>query len=91
MDINVRSHEGDKLDIEFVGERKTVLYLLKEHLLADDKVTTATVLTDHPQLGHPRLIVRTNSGKPETSLKRAASASRKAIDGLEDAFLDAIE
>ncbi len=90
MDIKVRSHEDDKLDVEFVDERKTVLYLLKEHLLADDNVTTATVLTDHPQLGHPRLVVRTASGKPETSLKRAAASSRKAIDELEDAFLDAI-
>lgn len=87
MDLTVRTHEKGKLDIEFIDERKTVLYLIKERLLEEDNVETATVHTDHPQLGHPRMVVHTSSGKPETALRKAAAAARKDLDELEDAFL----
>ncbi|MDX1610830.1 MAG: RpoL/Rpb11 RNA polymerase subunit family protein [Candidatus Thermoplasmatota archaeon] len=87
MQFDVRTHSKDTLDIGFVGERKTVLYMLKERLLMDDKVETANVLSDHPVLGDPRLVVQTSSGKPETAVKRAVKAARKELDELEDAFL----
>ena len=90
MEFNVRTHEDGVLDIEFIDERTTVPNLLKERLLEDDKVVTATVLTDHPVLANPRLVIRSSDGKPEAALKRAAATLRKELDGLEDAFLKAI-
>lgn len=90
MELAVRNQKDDEIDIEFKEERKTVLHLLKERLLEDDTVVTATVLSDHPQLGHPRLVVRTSGAKPETAIKKAAQSLRKDLDGLEDAFLAAL-
>lgn len=91
MQFKVLKKTKESLDIEFVDERETVLNLLKTKLLEDAKVETATFITDHPTLSNPRLVIHVNKGKPETALKNAASAARKELDALEDAFLDALK
>lgn len=91
MDFIVHKHDDRILDLECTGERRTVLMLLKERLLMDDKVESATVIQDHPVLDEPRILVRTEKGRrPETAVKNAAGAVRKDLDELEDLVLDAL-
>lgn len=91
IDFVVREHEDRLLDLEFTGERRTVLQVLKERVLDDDKVETATVLQDHPVLDEPRLVVRTGEGRrPATAVKNAAKSLRKDYDAFEDELLDAL-
>lgn len=91
MEFVVHKHEDRILDVEFTGERRTVLQVLKEQLLEDDKVESSTVLQDHPILDEPRLVVRTGEGRrPATALKKAAQGLRKELDDFEDELLDAL-
>lgn len=90
MEFIVRAQEADYLDVEFVGERVTLLNLLKERLLVDSKVVTATVVTDHPVLANPRIVVRTDGADPVGVLKRVAGELRQELDAFEDGFLKAL-
>lgn len=90
-DFIVHAHDNRFLDLEFTGERRTVLLVIKERLLDDEKVDTATVLQDHPILDEPRLITRTKEGRrPETAVKNAVKSLRKDYDTFEDKLLDAL-
>lgn len=91
MEFIVHNQEDRLLDIEFTGERRTLLEVIRERLLEDDKVETSTVLQDHPVLDEPRLIIRTAKGRrPETALKKAAQSLRKDYDDLEDQVLEGL-
>lgn len=92
MEFVVHKQEKRLLDLEFTGESQTVLQLLKERVLDDDKVETSTVIQDHPVLDEPRLVVRTGEGRrPETALKNAAKGLRDDLDTFEDQLLDELE
>lgn len=92
MEFVVHKQEQRLLDLEFTGESRTVLQLLKERLLEDDKVETSTVIQDHPVLDEPRLVVRTGEGRrPETALKQAADDLRGRLEAFEDDLLEELE
>lgn len=92
MEFVVHNQEKRLLDLEFTGESRTVLELLKERILEDDKVETSTVIQDHPILDEPRLVVRTGEGRrPETALKNAAKGLRDDFDAFEDDLLDELD
>lgn len=92
MEFVVHEAEDRLLDIEFTGERRTVIEVLREQLLKDDKVEASTAIQDHPVLDEPRLVVRTGEGRrPETALKNAAKALREEYDAFEDELLDALD
>jgi DNA-directed RNA polymerase subunit L len=92
MDFVVHKQEERLLDLEFTGESRTVLQVLKERILEDDKVETSTVIQDHPVLDEPRLVVRTGEGRrPETALKQAAKDLRGDFDSFEDDLLEELE
>ncbi len=91
IEFVVHEHDNRFLDLEFTGERRTALQVLKERLLDDDKVETAAVLQDHPVLDEPRLVIRTSEGRrPETALKNAANSLRKDYDQFEDDVIAAL-
>lgn len=92
MDFVVHKQEDRLLDLEFTGESRTVLQLLKERIVEDEKVETSTVIQDHPVLDEPRLVVRTGEGRrPETALKNAAQELRGDFDNFEDELLEELE
>ena len=91
MELKVVNRTEKSLEVEFVGERDTLLNLLKVRLLQDPKVEVATYVTEHPILAHPRLVLHVKSGRPEAALKSAAAGLRKELDGFEDAFLKALQ
>lgn len=92
MEFIVHKQETRLLDLEFTGQSRTILELLKEEVLEDDKVETATIIQDHPVLDEPRLVVRTGEGRrPETALKQAASTLREDLDSLDDGLLEEVE
>jgi DNA-directed RNA polymerase subunit L len=92
MDFVVHKQEDRLLDLEFTGESRTVLQLLKERILEDDKVETSTVIQDHPVLDEPRLVVRTGEGRrPETALKNTAKDLREDFDNFEDELIEELE
>ena len=83
MELRLVSKSGNKIEIEFIGENDTLLNLLKQKLLADPTVETATYVMGHPYLDNPLFVVETRSGKPEAAIKNAAKELRGQFDELE--------
>jgi len=83
MDLRLRSKTDKKMEIEFIGETDTLLNLLKQRLLADPNVDTATYVMGHPYLDNPLFVLVTKTGKPDAALKNAAKDLRQQFDEFE--------
>lgn len=83
MDMRLRSKTDKKMEIEFIGETDTLLNLLKQRLLADPNVETASYVMGHPYLDNPLFVVETKAGKAEAALKNAAKELRQQFDEFE--------
>lgn len=83
MELRLVSKTDKRMEIEFIGENDTVLNLLKQKLLADPSVETATYVMGHPYLDNPLFVVETRSGKAEAALKNAAKEVRQQFDEFE--------
>ena len=80
MEIKVLKNEGKELIIEFESSDLTFPDLLAHELMNDSDVTFAGVSKDHPEVGKPTLVIRTN--------RKSASA---ALDGAMDRIGDNVK
>lgn len=83
MEMRLVSKTDKKMEIEVIGETDTLLNLLKQRLLADPAVETATYIMGHPYLDNPLFVVETKSGKADAALKNAAKDLRQQFDEFE--------
>ena len=83
MDMRLVTKTDKKLEIEFIGETDTLLNLLKQRLLADPSVETATYVMGHPYLDNPLFVLETKTGKADAALKNAAKELRQQFDEFE--------
>ena len=83
MDMRLRSKTDKKMEIEFIGETDTLLNLLKQRLLTDPNVESATYVMGHPYLDNPLFVLETKSGKADAALKNAAKELRQQFDEFE--------
>ena len=82
MKINVIKNEGNELIIEFDTGDYTIPDLIASTLLKNDDVEFAGVSKDHPEVGKPRLIVKTSKKKPAALLLKAIDEIDESIAGL---------
>jgi DNA-directed RNA polymerase subunit L len=83
MELRLKNKTDKKLEIEFIGENDTLLNLLKQKLLADPGVETATYIMGHPYLDNPTFVIEMKTGKAEAALKNAAKDLRNQFDEFE--------
>lgn len=83
MEMRLLTKTDKKMEIEFIGETDTLLNLLKQKLLQDPSVETATYLMGHPYLDNPKFVLEMRTGKPDAALKNAAKELRQQFDELE--------
>ncbi|OIO22134.1 hypothetical protein AUJ17_00010 [Candidatus Micrarchaeota archaeon CG1_02_47_40] len=74
MEINVIKQEKNFVEIELVGEDISFANAIREIVLEDADVEFASCTLSHPQIGHPKLIVRT---KKKDALKVLSAAAKK--------------
>ena len=89
MELRLVTKTNTKLEIEVIGENDTLLNLLKQKLLADPSVETATYVMGHPYLDTPKFILKTKSGKADVALKNAAKTLRGQYDEFETLLVKA--
>lgn len=89
MELRTLAKEDKTLELEVEGEDDTVLNLIKEELLGDDNVSSATYTRRHPQLDTPRLRLTVVRGDPSNALKKALKSLRGTFDAFETDFLNA--
>jgi DNA-directed RNA polymerase subunit L len=85
MEVKILNKEKDRIEVELIGANETVLEPLKQKLLSDENVASATYVMGHATRGNPRLLVKVREGKPHAALKKAAkaiSAEFREMQGL---------
>ena len=91
MELRLVTKSGTRLELEVIGENDTLLNLLKQRLLQDPSVETATYIMGHPYLDNPTFIVETKTGKPDAAMKNAANDLRAQFDEFETLLVRATE
>ena len=79
--MNIIKDEKKEMVIEFGSEDFTIPDLIASELLQNSDVEFAGVEKDHPEIGNPRLVVKT--GK-----KKASDALEKALEDIDENFSD---
>lgn len=82
MEIKIIKNESKELILEFGSSDLTIPDLLAHELMNDSDVGFAGVTKEHPEVGKPRLVVK-------TSKKSASKALESAIDRIRDNMKDA--
>jgi DNA-directed RNA polymerase subunit L len=86
LEIKISKKGENEVEIELGGEDHSFPNLLREALIQDKTVEFASYSLGHPQLGTPKLYVRTKGSKPEKALKDALKSTRKDISAVSTAF-----
>lgn len=76
MNLNIRKNQPNYIEIEFVDEDVAIPSAIKEKVIANKDVEFASAKHEHPQIGHPVLVVRTQKEK-------ALDLVLEAIDEIE--------
>lgn len=86
MKTHIMKNEGNELVIEFETDDYTIPDLIASQLLEDDDVEFAGVAKDHPEVGKPRLVVKTGKKKPVVALSKALEVIDDQIAGIKAEF-----
>lgn len=86
MKTHIMKNEGNELVIEFETDDYTIPDLIASQLLEDDDVEFAGVAKDHPEVGKPRLVVKTGKKKPAVALSKALEVIDDQIAGIKAEF-----
>ncbi len=79
MKMNILKDESKELEIEFETSDLTIPDLLAAELQKNPDVSFAGVIKEHPNVGYPRLVVKSTK-------KKAGDILEKALEGLSDEF-----
>ncbi|HWG89551.1 MAG TPA: RpoL/Rpb11 RNA polymerase subunit family protein [Candidatus Thermoplasmatota archaeon] len=91
MEIKLLKKTDTTLELELATENETLLNLLKQKLLENEKVVTASFLIGHPLLDKPKLVLETVKGaKPDAVVKAAAKELRASVDEFASQFSRAV-
>lgn len=77
VEVKVERREKNHAEITFIGEDIAMVRAIREELLQSDDVEFAGVVKEHPEVGHPKLVIRTKNGNP---IRLAAKAAEKIAD-----------
>lgn len=91
MELRIKTKTDKRLELEVIGENDTLLNLLKQRLLQDATVDTATYIMGHPYLDNPTFVVEVKSGKADVAIKNAAKELRQQFDEFETQLVRASE
>ncbi|MEM4389650.1 MAG: DNA-directed RNA polymerase subunit L [Candidatus Micrarchaeia archaeon] len=86
MKLNFIKKEDKHIEVEFVGEDITFPNALRDTLLEDEDVEFAACVVEHPEVAHPKLIVRTGKKKALSALKEATKKLSKKLEEFRAAF-----
>jgi len=73
MELNILNKTNNELEVEFRGETHTLLNLLKDLLIKDERVETAFYDMKHVSISDPILYIKTDGTDPILVLKEVAA------------------
>ena len=90
MELVILSKTENELEIEFKGETHTLLNLLKDLLIKDERVEIAFYDIKHVSISDPVFYIKTDGSNPLEVLKDAANKIIVECDEFTDAFNKAV-
>lgn len=90
MQLVILSKTDNELEVEFKGETHTLLNLLKDYLVKDERVEVAFYDIKHVSISDPVFYLKTNGSNPIEVLKDAASKIIAECDEFTDVFNKAV-
>jgi len=90
MELNILSKTENELEVELKGETHTLLNMLKELLIRDERVEIAFYDIKHVSISDPILYIKTDGTNPIEVLKDTASRIIAHCDEFTDVFSKAV-
>lgn len=90
MELVILSKTENELEFELKGETHTLLNLLKELLIKDERVEVAFYDIKHVSISDPVFYIKTDGTNPIEVLKDAASKIVAECDEFTDVFNKAV-
>lgn len=91
MEMNVLEDKPKRLVFQLIGTDHTFCNTLKKALLEVPGVSIATYAIEHPQIGIPKFVLETTTGKPQDALKKAEKLIEKQNKEFLSAFTKAVK
>ncbi|AKB73652.1 DNA-directed RNA polymerase subunit L [Methanosarcina lacustris Z-7289] len=86
MELNIINKTNNELEVEFRGESHTLLNLLKDLLIKDDRVEVAFYDMKHVSISEPILYIKTYGTDPILILKEVAAIIVTQCDEFIEVF-----
>lgn len=86
MNLEVKKHEKNYIEVALIGEDVSLADALREILIEDKEVEFASARLEHPQVGHPTIILRTKSADALETLIGAVEQLKVSVDEFRDAL-----
>jgi DNA-directed RNA polymerase subunit L len=84
MELDIIKDEGKEMVIEFNTSDFTLPDLIASVLNKDKDVSFAGAYKDHPEIGKPRLVVKTEKKKPKEALAKALKEIEGELSDLKE-------
>ena len=86
MELNIINKTNNELEVELRGETHTLLNLLKDLLIKDERVETAFYDMKYVSISEPVLYLKTNGADPIHVFKEVAAIIVSQCDEFIDVF-----
>ena len=86
MELNILNKTNNELEVELRGETHTLLNLLKDLLIKDERVVTAFYTMKYVSISDPVLYIKTDGADPILVLKDVAAIIVSECDEFIDVF-----
>jgi DNA-directed RNA polymerase subunit L len=83
VEVKVEQKDKQTAEITFVDEDLAMVEMLKEILLESDEVDFVAALKEHPEVGHPKLMLKMKRGSPTAAVAKAAAKIAKMAAELQ--------
>ena len=82
MEIKVDKKDKNSVEITFVDEDIAMVQAIRDYLIENDDVEFAGVIKEHPEVAHPKLVLKVKKGDPVAMAAKAAGKVAKVAGEL---------
>lgn len=84
MKANIIKNEAKELRLEFDTNDLTILDLIANNLMEQKEVVFAGVTKEHPEIGRPVLVLKTENKKPIEILNKTLDKIKESFEELKE-------
>jgi len=82
VEVKVEMKDKHHAEITFVGEDIAMVHAIRKVLMESEEVSFAGVVLEHPEVGDPKLVIKTKKGNPVSLVAKAAGKVAKEAESL---------